>query len=638
MALGWLLTFEFVLYSEVGRLQSRLLNESTTGEWWNQPDLDTTLFLPLLALAPFCWLFPWRWAKRQNSRVGMLPSDAAGNRWPSRVKLVSVCAVCALLALNTCVLTRYRQWTVGPERIVMAEVTPVVHDEFSYLLQARTMLAGRWSWEPPGRCPELFQPMHVLCGDAFASRYFPGTGLWLVPWLAMGVPIVGMWFAAMLVSAGMVLVGTRAADFRTGVIAAILTAVAPGICLFSNLFLSHLPTLVGLTLFLIGMLGWIRDSQQRSNAWLAGAGLSYAMLCRPLTAAAIGLPFGIWFLWRGLVSLRGSIEERQNWRRGCLGLGVPLLCGLALLGWQNDAITGNPLLTPYTQFNRIHTPRHAYGFGNGSRVSVDPERVFRDYDGWADDLNWSRAIENARKRFWSGWQWSLGIVPLMLAGLAFLFSWSTWSLGLRLCSLSIVSLHAVYFPYWLDGMLSHHYVFESGLLWILILSAVVSRWIGLSIECGRELFPIWCAALLAAGIVPNHFAVGSPATPARMATGLQQMTSANRNYRRFESVLSKASLKLPALVVVEPARADLHVEYVRNSPTFDDELLIGVNRHRRRPIEEIVKQFPDRTVYVYDSSSGVLTMASSTALDEDSSESHLEREKEPGPTPEEVSE
>ena len=65
---------------------------------------------------------------------------------------------------------------------------PAYHDEYSYLFQARTLLAGRFSFPGSTVQPELFDQMHVLNEGRMASRYYPGTGIWLAPFVALGHP------------------------------------------------------------------------------------------------------------------------------------------------------------------------------------------------------------------------------------------------------------------------------------------------------------------------------------------------------------------------------------------------------------------------------------------------------------------
>src|SRR5262245_33401028 len=191
-----------------------------------------------------------------------------------------------------------------------ADLPPAFHDEYSYLFQAETFLAGRVSY-PSHAAARLFDQMHVLNEGRFASRYFPGTGMWLAPFLAAGHPYAGHWLAGAICAVLMFLIGRELAGDAAGLLAGLLTALSPGMALFSNLLLSHQPTLVGLGLFLLGALHLLRSG---SAGWgiVSGAGLAFAMLCRPMTAAGVAFPFGVYFLWWACRSPSETGAERST--------------------------------------------------------------------------------------------------------------------------------------------------------------------------------------------------------------------------------------------------------------------------------------------------------------------------------------
>ncbi|MCH7987601.1 MAG: hypothetical protein IID46_00465 [Planctomycetes bacterium] len=119
---------------------------------------------------------------------------------------------------------------------------PAYHDEYSYLLQAKTFLTGRFSVPSHPTAPRLFDQMHVVNEGRFASRYFPGTGLWMMPFVAAGNPYWGHWLAGVLASMFVFWSGCELGSRGVGLIAGFLTALSPGLALFSNLLLAHHPT------------------------------------------------------------------------------------------------------------------------------------------------------------------------------------------------------------------------------------------------------------------------------------------------------------------------------------------------------------------------------------------------------------
>ncbi|MCA9132583.1 MAG: hypothetical protein KDA45_05500, partial [Planctomycetales bacterium] len=73
---------------------------------------------------------------------------------------------------------------------------PRVHDEFSYLLAADTLLHGRLA-NPTPEVWQPFQSFHVILEPAYASKYPLGPGAIIaVGWLLLGTPIAGSWLAA----------------------------------------------------------------------------------------------------------------------------------------------------------------------------------------------------------------------------------------------------------------------------------------------------------------------------------------------------------------------------------------------------------------------------------------------------------
>jgi len=509
---------------------------------------------------------------------------------------------------------------------------PLVQDEFSYQLQAQGFLERRWSWAGPQHAPEIFHQMHVLNEGRFGSRYFPGTGLWLAPWVALGHPFWGSRFAGMLISMGAFALGVQLCGLTGGMIAGALTAVAPGLAIFNNLLLSHGPCLVGLILFLNFFLRFI-SSGKCLDAILAGSGLAFAMLCRPLTAAAIGLPFGIWFLVDLVRNSRTGRDSTPLTKRRTLlktlGLAAPLLAGLGVIGWQNLSLTGNLLLTPYQQYTAIYTPRHAFGFHQGTdSVSETDPRILTEYNDWAQELDLPLAVSNVIQRFRGSLAWGLGLVPLLLTFIYLLWTWNRQPLPVQLLFGSMLCLHLAHIPYWLNGMLEHHYVFEADVL-MLLLFAVMSVQLGeRAIAEGRWLVPVWWGFLIGISLLGNYAGIG-PRGISRVAAGWQTFLRPTTGYRTFEKVLRRKSLQLPALVLICSSPNDLHAQFVRNHPPFDESILIGMERPDLYSADEVAGFFPERTLYRYDSAKHVLEevrQSSKTA-------NRVESNSRPGRTP-----
>jgi len=230
------------------------------------------------------------------------------------------------------------------------------HDEFQLSFQAKTFLAGDCGSQPSD-APELFDQMHVLNETAGRpAGIFPGTGVWMAPFRRPALSVSGT-------------VDLQPADHgfrlrhrdasyriaRTGFFAGLLTAYrrewrCSATCSWPS------ADIAGFVLLFMDD-GSLAANQWWGDALAAGIGLTWAMLCRPMTAAGFGLPFGI---WTAIWLLRSPAPVRQR-TAVFLGFAVPLGLGFAF-NWRNNAlITGSPWRTP-TMYTDIYTPRHVFGF------------------------------------------------------------------------------------------------------------------------------------------------------------------------------------------------------------------------------------------------------------------------------------
>ena len=569
---------------------------------WFFLSIDTKFYLVLLAIAPLVWcgrraLFRrTKWSAAVGRLFGGHSKPAAQSRgwagWPAW-------CLAMLVGLTSLTLSASISATTVQESTStkFGDLPPAYHDEFSYLFQAKTFLAGRLWFPSHPTAPELFDQMHVLNEGRFASRYFPGAGAWMAPFLALGKPYWGHWLAGALCAIFIFWTGRELGGNGVGFLAGMLTALSPGMGLFSNLLLAHHPTLAGLALFCFTFLRMLR-TRSRTDAVLAGLGLSFAMLSRPMTAAGFALPFGLWFLWwlwKENAAKQDGIQSPLKW---VAALGTPLFLGLVILFVTNRAITGSGWKTPYQVYTATYTPRHGYGFDNRVRgeQQLGP-KVLENYDKWAENLTPALAVRNVRDRLASSWTWTLGMIPLAVAAIVFVLRVPQTDRRWWLIPAAIVSLHAVHVPYWFVGIMNWHYVFESGPLWLLMFSGatqiLVSDW-----RAGnRPWMPIWWSGVVLAALLTTHTSL-EPFWRSRMEAGLHEVAFSRLTYHNFYKMIDRLATAPRALVLIEPDPHDRHIDFVVNEPGLQADILFG----RRRPetnLSEIVRLFPNRTCYLY---------------------------------------
>lgn len=582
---AWIVGVLLCCRGEIDRFANRPQDQPVWVAAVTNLDIDTSLFVPLLALAPLAWFSVFR------SGSGGPPAD---RRAPIGLAILVSLGV-GLVGFAAA--REVAQTDVSGVKTDFGQLPPAYHDEYSYLFQAKTFLAGRTSF--PGEGPVgLFDQMHVLNGDRFASRYFPATGMWLAPFVAADRPYLGHHLANALIAALLCFAGCRIAGLAAGVIAGLLVALAPGMAIFSNLLLAHQPALVGLSVFLVAFL---EARRRRPMAWglLAGCGLTFAMLGRPMTAAGFALPFGLWLAWS---LVRGT--ERAPRLRMSVGLGVPLLCGFLALAAYNRSITGDFLTTPYSVYTNQYSPNHVYGFNNverGEQVTA-PKRIEK-YDRWAKNLTPAVAMANVKNRLAASFQWTLGLIPNAMLAVLCVLMWPRLRFEAKLILASIVSLHIAHVPYWFDGIMHYHYVFETGVLWCLLGGiVVVDLWRSLDLRLA-SLPTAWVCACVVATFstawlhLSNPFVADTALVPrCRIQQEVDGVSFSRLKYARFRERVK--NLKQPALVLVEHDPADIHIEFVNNPPSLDADILTGHAEAFENPAEAM-SHFPDRTIYIY---------------------------------------
>jgi hypothetical protein len=568
------------------------------------PDIAFWLWL---VLAPLLWSLrvPSGWF--EGNRIVRFQRIMSADR-PFRLNLVCVCII-GLVSLLVSWHTATRPFT-PPRTSTFANSPPLIHDEYSYLLQADTYLGGRLFYPSHAELPELFNAMHILNEGKYASRYFPGTGLWIVPFRWLGESILGYWLAGALICAFVFLVGRELVSTTTGFIAGILTACSPGMAIFGNLHLSHHPTLLGLmpALWCAARLINARQREKR-NACLMGVGLGWALLCRPLTAVAWG---GVLVPWVLLSRVEATKEWSLSWkqteslRKLLLVIGGPILIALLIHSICNQQITGDWWTTPYTQYQEVYTPCHRYGFNNVERGSlVHCEKSLRDYDGWAENLTPTLALRHAERRYLGASSYTLNTFVVGLSVLPF-FVYAVQSyVRLLLLPGLIASVHLIYFPYWYEGILGWHYVFETLPIWALIVACTTDRNCRIWWRESRLAAVGWWFLLLIVSVCANFW---GGVQVSSLARGLSSFSVTAERYMVFRSTHSEIVTHRPALIIVEPGPSDLHIEYVVNHPALDSDELIVRKGAGDIPLDRIRRAWPDRWIYLVqmETNSGVL--------------------------------
>ena len=472
------------------------------------------------------------------------------------------------------------------------ERLPHLEDEFAYLWQAKTFAEGHLTLPTP-QFPKSFLIPFVIDhqGQRF-GKYPPGwpaalsvgarAGLlnWVNPLLAG----LAVWLTYRL--------GKRSLGEKAALLGALLLGSSPLFLIQAGSLLSHIWSLV-LTLGVF--LSWTvpGEGEEKAPGWLTalvgGLCLGVLALTRPLTAAAVALPFGIQGV---IVLIRGSAPHRK---RILLIGATALVSGGLYFIWQ-WALTGNVLTNPYT----LWWSYDKYGFGKGFGVTADGHSLVQ---GWRN-TRFSLKVAASDLFGWLKISWIFLPFGLWAARKKLL---TYYAAGIT------VSLVVLYMGYWVSSwLLGSRYYFEA-LPGLALLSAAGIFWFGGWDQQPQErpgrlskLRALGTTALVSLLVISNLVFY----TPARL-NGLRGLYGIER---ADLEIFMDPDLEeyLPALVIVD---AEKWMPYgstlVLESPALDSPLIfawaIGPQTDRRladyyQGERQVLYYYPDQdpnTLYPY---------------------------------------
>ena len=233
-------------------------------------------------------------------------------------------------------------------------------DEMAMTWHAQMLVAGHLAI-PATAHPEFFNAVSVLDYDGRWFSQYPIGGPALI---ALGLAMRAVWLV------GPLLLGLatwqlyrfvrRVFGEETGRAATLLFVLSPSVLVLGATQMNHTPAMAFTVLALAELAAW-DDSAARGrlrHATLLGVAVGCVALVRPLDAALVALPIGVFQLVRAL-------RDVGRWP-SILVQGVAGAIPVAILLWANARTTGAPLLFGY---DAAHGPAHAIGF------HVDPTGV-----------------------------------------------------------------------------------------------------------------------------------------------------------------------------------------------------------------------------------------------------------------------
>ena len=460
-----------------------------------------------------------------------------------------------------------------------------LEDEMAYVWQAQTIAGGHLTLtSPPGQKSFLVPFVVDYNGQRF-GKYPLGWPVLLAVGERLGIRFLVNPLLAGLAVWLTYLLGKRVFSTTVGLLAAGLTLTSPFFLINSGSLLSH-P--FGLVLSAGFALAWLEtfcdgNATRRSlSAVAAGLTLGVLAITRPLTAVALGIPFGLYGIY---------LFVKKDWyTRRLLILVGAIILALALLYfvWQYVA-TGDPFLNPYTlwwEYDR-------FGFGPGHGRKPQGHTLNQAWINTRQSLR----IGSHDLFGWAAYSWIF--LPFGLLAILRERNWRALLLGSILPILVVL-----YLGYWIGSSLFGPRYFYEGLYSLTLTSATgIAFLAGWPINEGqpwpnysgwRRIRPLAVTALVTALVSYNLIVY----TPIRLGK-MHGLYGVSRSH--LEPFLTPSAQDLtPALVIVHPA--DGWIEYgtlIELETSYLDTPFIFVISRGPRVDNALAQDFPERGVYHY---------------------------------------
>jgi hypothetical protein len=235
---------------------------------------------------------------------------------------------------------------------------PRIEDEFAYIISARQLAIGRL-WMPRHPLADFFESTHLIVDRVYASRYYPGTAMVLLPAVWLGLPLWTAMLACSGVAAGLLYrVTAELVDGAVGLLAALMLVSLEIVGLASITMLAYIPALA---LGLVMIWAWLCWRRERSWVWaiVIGAATGWEFLIRMQDVLCFALPLGVAIL----IELYRASPRR--WRATILGgcLGITPFFAMALI--CDKGVTGKWFTPPYVYYAHLYEPRFGLNYTSG---------------------------------------------------------------------------------------------------------------------------------------------------------------------------------------------------------------------------------------------------------------------------------
>ncbi len=332
---------------------------------------------------------------------------------------------------------------------------PAIHDEFSYLLIADTLLAGRLA-NPLHPMWEHFETIHVIFNPTYASKYPVGQGFILALPQLFGLPAYsGVWLSCGLMSAAIFWMLRH--WLSPGWAFAAIMVVLPRVSVMSVWMHTYWGGAFAATggALAVGAFARLLARPSAKYALLLGLGIAILANTRPYEGAATVLVLAVALLVWLLRSK--ALPAAAKVRQILLPLALTSAATISFIALHNWSVTGSVMKLPYMRNREIYgTPQTFYWQEPSPPGSFSNKQIRANYLWQLDMHQKGRSLAKLGEATWNklaeSWRFFLG--PVWLVPFLFLpvcirrpgYLVPACALGLVLVA---VSCYPFFFPHYL---------------------------------------------------------------------------------------------------------------------------------------------------------------------------------------------
>jgi hypothetical protein len=462
---------------------------------------------------------------------------------------------------------------------------PSVHDEFCHLLAGDTFAHGRVS-NPAHPLWVHFETMHIIQQPTYASKYPPGQGLFLaVGQVLTGYPIVGVWLSTGLAGAALCWMLMAWVRPRWALLGGLLWALNPTTLTWSQRYWGGAVAVAGGALVL-GAVRRLAERPRVRDSLLLGLGMAILANSRPFEGLVLCL-----LTVTGLLPMRRKDRElRAVLSRIVLPVALVVAGTLAMMGYYNWRVTGNPWRLPHTVHQEAYTVVSPFLW-----QSTRPEPSYRHRELRDFYVKWEQSAYkrqgSAKELLQGAWEklaalrrgyLNLPAFFLALAGIPWVLTnrWMRW--------LFLIGLEFVLVLLLSETWIQWHYAAPAaGLVLILFVQGIrqVRLWQWRGKPTGRFLVP---AALVLSLLT---------AVEASVDISREKRTEWGMTRARFVEQLVRQGGKHLVIVRYQPGH-NVHAEWVYNAADIDHAPVVWAREMAPEENRELLRYFKDRQAWL----------------------------------------